>query len=210
MASDATSSGLIYVVSAPSGGGKTSVIAEVINKLPNVEVSISHTTRSQRPGEIHGQHYHFINHETFEHLIAKGEMFEYAKVFEHYYGTSFGAIAHSLQKGIDVVLDIDWQGARQVRKHYPEQSVSIFIMPPSKEVLYQRLKGRGQDSEEVIQYRMNQAKSEMSHFNEYDYVIINEDFQQAVLELQSIMLAERLRLQRQVIHQKKLLQSLVG
>lgn len=188
------SQGNLYIVSAPSGAGKSSLIAALLERdsgSPKM-VSISHTTRQPRPGEQDGVHYYFVSKDEFEILIEKSHFLEYANVFGgHYYGTSLPAIMENLAKGIDVFLDIDWQGAQQIRQKIPSVK-SIFILPPSLEELERRLIGRGQDSVEVIAERMAKAMNEISHYDEYDYVIINEHFEQALLDLQSILRAERL------------------
>lgn len=188
------SQGNLYILSAPSGAGKSSLISALLEKNQGTKkmVSISHTTRSPRPGESHGVHYYFVSVEEFETLIEKGQFLEYAKVFGgNYYGTSLPAIEENLSKGIDVFLDIDWQGAQQIRQKVPSVK-SIFILPPSLPELERRLVGRGQDSKEVIAERMSKAISEISHYDEYDYVIVNDNFEQALADLQSILQAERL------------------
>ena len=181
------SQGNLYILSAPSGAGKSSLISALLEKNQGTKkmVSISHTTRSPRPGESHGVHYYFVS-------VEKGHFLEYAKVFGgNYYGTSLPAIEENLAKGIDVFLDIDWQGAQQIRQKVPSVK-SIFILPPSLPELERRLVGRGQDSKEVIAERMSKAISEISHYDEYDYVIVNDNFEQALADFQSILQAERL------------------
>lgn len=186
--------GNLYIISAPSGAGKSSLINALLADLPRSEVqlSISHTSRQPRPAEEHGVHYYFTNHDEFKSLIAQGHFLEWAEVFGNYYGTSLPMIERSLEQGIDVFLDIDWQGARQIREKVPNVK-TIFILPPSKAELEKRLIGRGQDSAETIAKRMAEAVSEMSHYNEFDYVIVNDDFQTALGELKSILSAERLK-----------------
>lgn len=203
--------GNLYIISAPSGAGKSSLINALLADLPRstVELSISHTTRSPRPGEEHGVHYYFTSHGDFEHLISQGHFLEWAEVFGNYYGTSLPLIERSLEAGIDVFLDIDWQGARQIREKLPNVK-SIFILPPSKAELENRLIGRGQDSAEVIQGRMNKAVSEMSHYNEFDYVIFNDDFDMALTELKSILIAERLKQEAQSIRHQALIAELLS
>lgn len=183
----------LFVVSAPSGAGKTSLLKQLISELHSVQTSISHTTRIKRDGEIDGVDYHFVNIKDFEELVASGAFYEHAEVFGNYYGTSKSSIADQLGKSIDVILEIDWQGARQIKQQLPE-SHSIFILPPSKSELESRLKGRGQDNDEVISGRMNAAINEMSHYNEYDYLVINDDFSKAVSEIKAIICAERQKL----------------
>ena len=160
--------GQLFIISAPSGAGKTSVVKRLIQGLDNLRVSISHTTRDKRPGEIEGEDYFFVSVEQFRTLLAHDGFIEHAQVFDNFYGTSRSHLEHLLRQGIDVILEIDWQGAQQVRKALPE-SYSIFILPPSRDILEQRLQDRGQDSDEVIARRMKSAVSEMSHYDEYDF-----------------------------------------
>ncbi len=190
--------GTLYIVSAPSGAGKSSLIQALLKTQPlyDTQVSVSHTTRNPRPGEVHGEHYFFVNHEEFRAMIAREAFLEHAEVFGNYYGTSRETIEQVLSTGVNVFLDIDWQGAQQIRQKMP-QARSIFILPPSKDELDRRLRGRGQDSEEVIAKRMAQAVAEMSHYAEYDYLIINDDFDTALADLKTILRAERLRMSRQ-------------
>jgi len=176
----------LYVVSAPSGGGKTSLIDALLERDDRIALSVSHTTRPLRPGEINGVHYYFVDEETFQKLIAEGAFLEYATVFGHHYGTGRDAVSGQLQQGFDVMLDIDWQGARQVKQSFPE-CCSIFILPPSLKELKNRLAKRGQDSAEVISERMLQARSEIAHGREFDYIVINDDFAAALEDLHSII-----------------------
>ncbi len=203
--------GTLYIVSAPSGAGKSSLISALLEKNPTyaMKVSVSHTTRGMRPGEEDGTHYHFVSKEQFETLIEHNSFLEYAEVFGHYYGTSRPWIEENLEKGIDVFLDIDWQGARQIREQMP-LSKSIFILPPSKEELERRLNARGQDSDAVIAKRMSEAQSEISHYNEYDYVIVNDDFDTAVLDFKSILRAERLKEDKQAAKYSNMLTALLA
>ena len=203
--------GNLYILSAPSGAGKSSLINASLADLPRNEVrlSISHTTRNPRPAEEDGVHYYFTTHAEFEALIEKDHFLEWAEVFGNYYGTSLPMIEKSLEQGVDVFLDIDWQGARQIRQKVPNVK-TIFILPPSREELKNRLVGRGQDSEETIAKRMAEAESEMSHYNEFDYVIVNDDFQQALAELKAILTAERLKLSSQEIRHKALIEQLLA
>ena len=203
--------GNLYILSAPSGAGKSSLINALLADLPRNEVrlSISHTTRNTRPAEEDGVHYYFTTHAEFEALIEKDHFLEWAEVFGNYYGTSLPMIEKSLEQGVDVFLDIDWQGARQIRQKVPNVK-TIFILPPSREELKNRLVGRGQDSEETIAKRMAEAKSEMSHYSEFDYVIVNDDFQQALSELKAILTAERLKLASQEIRHKALIGQLLA
>jgi len=192
--------GTLYIVSAPSGAGKSSLINALLAEKRDwqAQVSVSHTTRAARIGEVDGEHYHFVNKEIFQKLIAENAFFEWAEVFSNYYGTSRVAIEEALAKGIDVFLDIDWQGARQVRTMMP-QAKGIFILPPSRAELKARLNKRGQDSAKVIAKRMEQAQAEMSHFDEYDYLIINDDFDSATQELSAIIKAQRNAQEKQAI-----------
>ncbi|CAL4043605.1 guanylate kinase [Buchnera aphidicola] len=190
--------GIIFIISAPSGTGKSSLIREILKTIYfyKIEVSISYTTRMRRPGEIHGKHYFFVSKKEFKHMIDTRKFLEYAKVFNHYYGTSQKKINNILLRGIDVFLNIDWQGAKKIRKKIPE-SISIFIFPPSSDELFRRIKERGQDSNIVILKRMKEAETEMSHYSEYDYLIINDNFNTAVSDLKSIIHAEHLCVKRQ-------------
>ncbi len=201
--------GNLYIVAAPSGGGKTSLVKKLLHALDDIEVSISHTTRAQRPGEKDGVDYFFVDEQQFMKMIDENAFIEYARVFDHLYGTSIEQIQSRLQKGIDIVLDIDWQGAQQIRHLFPD-TVSIFILPPSLEVLKKRLKNRRQDDEQTIQVRMQKAQEEMSHYSEFDYLIVNDDFADAALELQAIVIANRLRISRQSLKQGKLLSFMLS
>ena len=177
--------GRLYIVSAPSGAGKTSLLTEVCKTLPQIKVAVSHTTRAMRPSEVNGVHYHFVDQDKFNTMIEQGEFIEYAGVFGNFYGTSKQSVDKLLEEGDSVVLEIDWQGARQVRQIYP-QAISIFILPPSVSILEDRLRSRGQDSEEVIARRMSEAKSEMSHYPEYGYLVINDEMAAATHQLINI------------------------
>lgn len=187
-----STSGTLYIISAPSGGGKTSLISALLQSVDNIEVSVSYTTRPPRPGEKNGTNYHFVDETTFKKLIAENIFLEHAKVFDHYYGTSRLWVEKKLQAGIDIILEIDWQGARQIRTMLPE-TMSIFIIPPTKEVLEKRLRGRAQDPDSVIVKRMTKARGEMSHYDEYDYLIVNNLLIEALDDLKAIILARRLR-----------------
>lgn len=203
--------GTLYIVSAPSGAGKSSLIQALLKTQPlyDTQVSVSHTTRAMRPGEAHGQHYFFVPVAEFERMIAEDAFLEHAQVFGNYYGTSRETIEQVLATGVDVFLDIDWQGAQQIRGKMPDAR-SIFILPPSKEELDRRLRGRGQDSEEVIARRMAQAVAEMTHLAEYDYLIVNDDFNTALLDLKTIIRAEWLRLERQKLRHDALISKLLA
>ncbi|KTF12346.1 MULTISPECIES: guanylate kinase [Pseudoalteromonas] len=200
--------GNLFILSAPSGAGKSSLINALLKKHDDMKVSVSHTTRSPRPGEENAVHYHFVSADEFKALIAKDDFFEWAQVFDNYYGTSKQAIESQLDAGIDVFLDIDWQGAQQVRKIMPSVQ-TIFILPPSKEELEQRLNNRGQDSAEVIAGRMAQAQSETSHYNEYDFVVVNDEFDTALSDIETIVMAQRLTLKAQQNRHQNLLSSLL-
>ena len=200
--------GNLFILSAPSGAGKSSLITALLKKHADVKVSVSHTTRSPRPGEENAVHYHFVSADEFKALIAKDDFFEWAQVFDNYYGTSKQAIESQLDAGIDVFLDIDWQGAQQVREIMPSVQ-TIFILPPSKAELEQRLNNRGQDSAEVIAGRMAKAQSETSHYNEYDYVVVNDDFETALSNIETIVLSQRLTLKAQASRHHDLITNLL-
>ncbi|MGB0842677.1 MAG: guanylate kinase [Pseudoalteromonas shioyasakiensis] len=200
--------GNLFILSAPSGAGKSSLIGALLKKHSDMKVSVSHTTRSPRPGEENGVHYHFVSVDEFKALIEKNDFFEWAQVFDNYYGTSKQAIESQLAAGIDVFLDIDWQGAQQIRKLVDDVE-TIFILPPSKEELESRLNNRGQDSAAVIAGRMAKAQSETSHYNEYDYVVVNDDFDTALTEIETIVMAKRLSLKSQTVRHQALLENLL-
>jgi guanylate kinase len=188
--------GTLFVVSAPSGAGKTSLVRALLEQDPRIRLSTSFTTRAPRPGEIDGEHYHFVDHARFEQMIADDALVEYARVFDNAYGTAEATLREVIEAGHDLLLEIDWQGARQVRERLPE-AVSIFILPPSLAALESRLRARAQDSDAVIERRMSQARQELSHFDEYDYLIVNDRFETALAQLGAVIEAERLRLARQ-------------
>jgi len=188
-----TQLGTLYVISAPSGAGKTSLVKALLAQDKQVRVSVSHTTRAMRSGEVDGQDYNFVSMDTFDSMIEKGQFLEYADVFTNKYGTSRLWVEEQLQQGMDVILEIDWQGAQQIRQQMPA-CTSIFILPPSNTELRKRLTGRGTDSEDVINHRMSEAISEMSHYNEYEYLLINDDFDATLQELQAVFSAQRLKL----------------
>ena len=181
--------GKLFIVSAPSGAGKTSLVKALVDAHSQVTVSISHTTRNMRPGEVDGKDYFFTCVQDFKQMIKQNEFIEYAKVFDHYYGTSLRSVEMQLAKGLKVILEIDWQGAAQVRERISDTQ-SIFILPPSKAELEKRLRGRGQDSEEIIARRMRDAENEISHYQEFDYIILNDDFDQALKELTSLVVED--------------------
>ena len=178
--------GQLFIISAPSGAGKTSVVKCLIKGLGNLRVSISHTTRAKRPGELEGEDYFFVTVEQFKALLSNDGFIEHAQVFDNFYGTSKSYLEHLLSQGLDVILEIDWQGAKQVREALPE-SLSIFILPPSRAILEQRLQDRGQDSEEVIRRRMESAVSEMSHYDEYDFIVVNDDLEETTALVTSLI-----------------------
>lgn len=201
--------GTLFVVSAPSGAGKTSLVKALRESLPELAVSVSHTTRAQRPGETRGRDYFFVAQAEFERMIAAGEFLEHARVFDNYYGTARSTVELTLEAGRDALLEIDWQGARQVRTLLPA-CVSIFVLPPSRKTLEKRLQARGQDDPETIARRMRDAQSEMSHYREYDYLVVNDDFAEALAELRCIVLAQRKRTARQAEKYRDLIAGLLG
>ena len=179
-------SGRLYVVAAPSGAGKTSLVKALMEREPRIQFSVSYTTRRPRLNEIPGRDYHFVSQERFQEMIANHELLEHAQVFDNWYGTGVRAVQEALSNGEQLLLEIDWQGARQVRSRIP-QAVSIFILPPSRSALEQRLKGRSTDSEEVIARRLRDAAEDLDHWREFDYVVINDRFEQAIEDLQAIV-----------------------
>ncbi len=203
-----SSRGVLYTVSAPSGAGKTSLVKALVESNPEVCVSISHTTRPIRPGERDGVNYHFVDRAHFEQMLEEGAFLEFAQVFGNLYGTSQRWVEQTLAQGMDVILEIDWQGAAQVRKLIPD-TVSLFILPPSLTSLRQRLTGRGTDDPAVIEARMNEAISEMSHYVEADYLIINDDFTVALAQFQALITSQHLRLAHQVERHGALLAALL-
>lgn len=201
--------GTLYTVSAPSGAGKTTLVEALLKNMPDIKASISHTTRPMRRGEKEGVNYHFVSEEMFLSLINKDAFLEYAQVFNHFYGTSKEWVEKTLSEGIDVILEIDWQGAEQIRDLIPE-SKSIFILPPSLEALEERLIKRGQDDPTVIKRRLAAAKEEISHYMMADYLLINDGFDETLVEFNSIILHERLKLQSQKQKNLNLLNSLLS
>ena len=183
--------GNLYIVSAPSGAGKSSLVRAITESVDSVVASVSHTTRPARPNEEDGRDYHFLNLQLFESMLAEGAFLEHAKVFDNYYGTSRANVEAQLLRGLDVILEIDWQGAQQVRQAMPTAE-SIFILPPSRAALAERLHSRGQDSKEVIVRRMHDAISETSHYDEYDFLVINDRFEEALADLAAILRTQRL------------------
>lgn len=199
--------GSLIVISAPSGAGKTSLVHALLKQNPQIGLSVSYTTRAPREGEVNGKHYHFVNRETFLDMAKRGEFLESAEVYGNYYGTSQKWIADETEKGRDILLEIDWQGAAQVRKIFPA-CVSIFILPPSPEALAQRLNGRGTDDASVIAKRLAAVRDDVAHVAEFDYVIINDDLNRALHELESVVLAARLRGSRQIARHQQLINQL--
>lgn len=200
--------GTLFVIAAPSGAGKTSLVKAVVDATEKLKVSVSHTTRARRSNEKEGVDYHFVSMTEFEKCLSNDIFLEHATVFGHYYGTSREWVMEQLNLGIDVILEIDWQGAQQVRRLFPE-SISVFILPPSLAVLKERLQGRQQDDSAVIQARLAAATNEISHYKEFDYLIVNDVFATALTELQQIIYARRLRLDYQEVAQAGLLAQLL-
>jgi guanylate kinase len=178
--------GHLFVIAAPSGAGKTSLVRALMEREPSLRFSISYTTRRQRPTEAHGRDYYFVSREEFESMVARGEFLEHARVFDNFYGTARGQVEASLAAGQDLILEIDWQGAQQIRRALPECH-SIFILPPSRAELERRLRGRGTDAEDVIQRRLRDAASDMTHWPEFDYIVVNDNFERALADLHAIV-----------------------
>lgn len=200
--------GNLYIISAPSGAGKTSLVKELVSNLDDLIVSVSHTTRQMRDGEIHGKDYFFVDVEKFKTMQGENAFLECAQVFDNFYGTAQQTVETNLAQGQDVILEIDWQGAQQVRKLIPN-ALSIFILPPSIEVLQQRLENRGKDDAQIIARRMKDAVTEMSHYPEFDYLVVNDDFSVALNSLKSIVIANRLKQARQSAVLQSLLSNLL-
>ena len=202
--------GTLYIISAPSGAGKTSLVKAMLEAMSDVVVSVSHTTRAKRDEEVEGREYHFIDEKTFDQMVANGDFLEYANVFGNKYGTSRQHLQEQLLQGRDVILEIDWQGARQIRQLMGDCK-SIFVLPPTMQALCDRLIGRGQDTEDTIELRMNEAASEMTHYAEFDYIVINDDFDTAIAELASIFVSNRLLADaQQQRHSEKLAELLAS
>jgi guanylate kinase len=189
--------GDLFIIAAPSGGGKTSLVNALLSQDPRLVLSISHTTRPPRPGEINGRHYHFVTTTEFRRMVDNGDFMEYAQVFDHFYGSNSQAVAGQLAQNQDVILEIDWQGARQVKAVFPD-CCAIFIIPPTLETLRHRLTGRGQDSEKVIDRRMRDAQAEISHWAEFDQLVVNDNFTTAIAELTAIINDHRSKRQHEV------------
>ena len=198
----------LFIISAPSGAGKTSLVKHLCETLERVTVSISHTTRAPRHGEVHTRDYYFVDMDEYSAMLQANAFLEHARVFDHCYGTARANVESYLAQGSDVILEIDWQGAQQVRKQIPE-CISIFILPPSLQVLERRLNQRGTDDTRIIARRMRDAITEISHYAEYDYLIVNDNFEAAAMQLRSIVIASRLRRQRQVFQLEPLLGDLL-
>ena len=209
MSADSITPGNLYIVAAPSGAGKTSLVRALLAQEPSARFSISYTTRKQRPTEQHGRDYFFVDKPNFENMVAAGEFLEHAQVFDNYYGTSKSQVKELLAQGANVILEIDWQGAQQIRKVLPDCR-GIFILPPSREELERRLRGRATDIEEVIQRRLRDAVSDMSHWNEFDYVVVNNDLEKALSELKSIVQRKGESLRSNRVELKPLIKALVG
>jgi guanylate kinase len=191
------SEGVLYIVSAPSGAGKTSLVKALLKSDPAIRLSVSYTTRAPRPGETDGRDYHFVDRHQFEKMLADGEFLEHAEVYGNFYGTSKGSITRDLNAGRDILLEIDWQGAEQVRRHFP-RAASVFILPPSFGALRTRLAGRGQDSDSVIERRLAAAAHDVAHADAFDYIIVNDDFDHALQDLVAITRSIRLETARQL------------
>jgi guanylate kinase len=201
--------GTLYIVAAPSGAGKSSIVNATLARDPRISLSISFTSRAARPGERHAQHYHFVSADQFQSMIDAGDFFEYARVHGDWKGSARQSVEPQLAAGQDVLLEIDWQGARQVREKVPD-AVSVFILPPSRDALEQRMRKRGQDTEDVIAQRLSAAREEMSHYGEFDYVIVNEVFDTAVDEMCAIFTASRLRREQQQAEHGALIDALLA
>ena len=200
-------SGNLFIVSAPSGAGKTSLVTALLNINKQIDLSVSYTTRAPRPGETNGADYHFVTREQFTEMAKRGDFLESAEVYGNYYGTSQSWISHENGKGKDILLEIDWQGAAQVRSKFPD-SIGIFILPPSLEALESRLHGRKQDSAEIIAKRLQAAREDISHVAEFDYVIINDKLDEALHQLNAVVIAAGLRRNRQLTRQAHLINQL--
>lgn len=190
--------GLMLVLSSPSGAGKTTIASELRNREEDLRISISVTTRPPRPGEVDGRDYFFVDEETFKNMLEKEAFLEHAKVFGNYYGTPKEYVFNKLKGGRDIIFDIDWQGTQQLAQFARDDLVSIFILPPSVEALRERLQKRGQDSSDVVELRMAQSANEISHWPEYDYVIINQDLERSITQVQEILHSERMKRRRQL------------
>ncbi len=200
---------LVFIIAAPSGAGKTSLVKALHVQDPLLALSVSHTTRAPRPGEEQGVHYHYTNQQNFKEMVEQAKFLEHAEVFGNYYGTAEESVRAQLEQGLEVILEIDWQGACQVRRAWPT-AISIFVLPPSVKALEQRLTDRKQDSAEIIRKRMLAAQSEIAHYAEFDYLVVNDDFNQALAELASIVVASRMRFSVQSVRQERLITDLLA
>ncbi|OGT66423.1 MAG: guanylate kinase [Gammaproteobacteria bacterium RIFCSPHIGHO2_12_FULL_45_9] len=201
--------GQFFIIAAPSGAGKTSLVKALLQRIDHLTLSISYTTRPPRPQDQNGRDYHFVTDTEFKSLIAAGDFLEYAKVYQHYYGTGRAWVLSQLAQGLDVILEIDWQGAKRVHTLFPEAAL-IFILPPSLATLRARLQGRSQDAPDVIELRMQKAREDIAHYADFGYLVINDDFDHAVQDLVHIVMAERLRASNQSRRHHDLLQNLLG
>lgn len=202
-------SGQLYMVSAPSGAGKTSLVRALVEANDDLSVSVSHTTRPKRPGEVDGINYHFISEAQFNDIKRQGGFFEWAQVFDNFYGTSKQSVIELLNQGVDVILEIDWQGASQVKQQMPD-SVAIFILPPSTATLRDRLTQRGQDEPSVIERRMQSARDEISHYANADFIVLNDNFETALSDLQAIVRSQQLSQYHQSQHLTSVIEDLLG
>jgi guanylate kinase len=209
MSSQEQAHGTLYIISAPSGAGKTSLIKSLLEATNGIVVSISHTTRAKRPGEEDGKDYYYVDVPTFTNMVSQGAFLEHAQVFDHHYGTSETAVLDQLASGQDVILEIDWQGAEQVRIRI-SGTVSIFILPPSRVALRERLTERGQDDDTVINRRMHDAVTEMSHYDEFDYLVVNDVFETALKDLETIITSQRLHIHSQKQNLQTLIKELLA
>lgn len=199
--------GSLFIISAPSGTGKTSLVKCLVDSLDDIQVSVSHTTRPKREGEIDGVNYHFVEHSLFEHMIQSNGFLEYAEVYEHYYGTSKEWVAQTLKQGIDVVLEIEWQGAKQVKRYFPDAK-TIFVLPPNASSLQQRLRDRGKDHETIIDKRLKSARKEVQYCVDYQYIVVNDEFDKALSDLQAIVRAERCSSKQQMARYRSLIEAM--
>lgn len=189
--------GFMFVLSSPSGAGKTTIASHVLEREQDISLSISYTTRPKRPSEVNGKDYYFTDEPTFQAMVSADQFLEYAKVFGHYYGTPRASIEQEMAAGKDILFDIDWQGTQQLKQVSSGDLVSVFVLPPSMTILEERLRRRDEDSEDVVIHRMDKAAEEISHWAEYDYILVNDDLEQSVQEVRSILTSERLKRRRQ-------------
>lgn len=202
--------GRLIVISAPSGAGKTTLVSTLVQAIPNLKLSISHTTRPIRPGEQDGINYYFVSEEDFKNLLDSRDFLEYAKVYDHFYGTSKVWVDEQLNKGSDIILEIDWQGAQQIKAMFKNEAIFIYILPPSLEILKERLTKRAQDNQEVIKKRLSKAREDISHYKEFDYLVVNDNLQTATNELIAIVSSLRLSIEKQKENLKGLIEELLG